>query len=43
MTDTHLLLEGVAPEAISADFLVGVMDVADECGLDVSGVSVIRR
>lgn len=42
MNETHLLLEGVAPEEISAPFLLGVMDAAEECGMEVEGVSVLR-
>ena len=42
MNETHLLLEGVAPEEVSVGFLVGVMDAAEECGMEVEGVSVMR-
>lgn len=34
MNETHLLLEGVAPEEVTAAFLVGVMDAAEKCGVE---------
>lgn len=43
MKETLLLLEGVRPDEISETFLVRMMDVAEECGLEFRGVSVMRR
>lgn len=42
MKATKLLVEGVAPDEIPADFLTGVMDLADDCGMDVDGISILR-
>lgn len=42
MKETTLVLEGVAPEEVTAEFLTGLMDAADEEGLAVRGVSVRR-
>lgn len=36
------LLEGVGPDDISEAFLIMMMEVADEFGLSVDGISVIR-
>lgn len=42
MKETLLLLEGVGPDEISETFLVRVMDVAEEYGLSMEGISVVR-
>ncbi|USZ66985.1 hypothetical protein NGM10_09605 [Halorussus salilacus] len=43
MKATHLLLEGVSEDDITTEFLVAVMDVADEQGLGLRGISVRHR
>lgn len=43
MKEILLLLEGVTPDEISVGFLIWLMDIAEESGMDVSGVSVIRK
>jgi len=41
MERTHLVLEGVPETDLTTDFLVAVMDAADEHGLDgLEGVSI---
>lgn len=42
MPDTHLLLEGVDPDDVTAAFLAELSDVADVHGLAVEGISVLR-
>ncbi|USZ68172.1 hypothetical protein NGM10_00160 [Halorussus salilacus] len=42
MERTHLLLEGVAEDEITTEFLVAVMNAAHERGLSLSGISVRR-
>lgn len=41
MTGTYLLLEGAAPETVTAAFLTDLMDLADDRGLEVEGISVL--
>lgn len=44
MERAHLVLEGVSEADLTTDFLVAVMDVADENGLDgLEGVSISRE
>lgn len=43
MTWTALALEGVAPNEVTAELLVELMDLCAEHGLDVEGISVNRR
>lgn len=43
MNDTLLLLEGVPPDEISESFLVGVMDLAEESGFMLEGLSILRK
>lgn len=40
MNETHLVLEGVSEEELTIEFLVAVMDVADEQGLALRGISI---
>lgn len=42
MKETTLVLEGVEPRELTAEFLVAVVDAAEAEGLDVRGVSVLR-
>lgn len=42
MEHTHLLLEGVAPDDVPAEFLVAVMDTAEARDLDLRGISIQR-
>ncbi len=42
MKETTLVLEGVRPDEVTAEFLTRVMDAAEAEGLDVAGVSVVR-
>jgi hypothetical protein len=39
---TRLLLEGFDPEEITAEFLLGILDLGDEHGLAVESISVGR-
>lgn len=43
MDSATLTLEGVSDEELTTEFLVAVMDAADEQGLDLRGISVGRR
>lgn len=43
MKRTQLALEGVSPDEITAAFLVALMELSDEHGLETVGVSIIRR
>ena len=38
-----MLLEGVRPDHITVAFLVDVMDVAEDHGLHVEGISILRN
>ena len=40
MDDLPLLIEGVSREDVTPEFLADVMDVAEEHGLSVDGISV---
>ena len=40
---TRLLLEGPDREEITVEFLVGIHDLTDGCGLSLDGISVSRR
>lgn len=42
MKATSLLVEGVSPDEIPADFLGDVLDATEEYGLDVDGISILR-
>lgn len=43
MTWTTLAFEGVAPDEVTEDLLVELMDVCEDHGLDVDGVSIDWR
>jgi len=40
---TQLVVEGVSPDEITADFLVAVEEASDAHDLDVRGISVCRE
>lgn len=41
MTETVLLLEGVSPDCITAEFLTDVMKLGDDHELHIHGLSVL--
>lgn len=43
MKRTTLTFEGVAPDEVTEEFLVAMMNVCEEHRLDVAGISVDRR
>lgn len=40
---TTLTFEAVAPEEVTEEFLVALLDVCDEHGLDAEGIGIDRR
>lgn len=42
MRDTPMLLEGVPPDRITVRLLVDIMDVAEQHGIHVEGISILR-
>lgn len=43
MKRARLALEGVSPDEITAAFLVSLMELSEEYGLETLGISIDRR
>lgn len=43
MKRTQLTLEGVSPDEITTAFLVSMMELSEEYGLETLGISIDRR
>lgn len=43
MKRTTLAFEGVAPDEVTEELLVALLDVGEEHGLDIGGIGIDRR